>query len=169
MALERRAFEFRAVNDGGSVLEGVAMPYGSRGNVGRFTESFVAGSLSYTDVIVNVEHRSDRILTRTGAGLTLVDGRDALTATIRLPDTSEGRDVRELVSQKVLRGLSVEFRCVRDKWTGTHREILQANLDSIAVCARPAYAAATLTANGEMRSEEFLEMRVPGKRMFRCL
>ena len=156
MNRERRAFEFRAVDDGGAVLVGTAMPYNSRGQVGRFTESFIPGSLSYDDVLVNVEHRADRILTRSGAGLTLTETPDALMAAIRLPDTSEGRDVRELVSQRVIRGLSIEFRCKRERWEGTHRSVLAAHLDALAVCCRPAYAGATIGEAGEMRSEDHL-------------
>ena len=60
MVRERRAFEFRAVDDGGAVLEGVAMPFGSRGQVGRFTEEFRPGSITYGDVLVNVLHVNSR-------------------------------------------------------------------------------------------------------------
>ena len=88
MILERRAFEFRAIKDDGAI-EGVAVPYGSRGTVGRFSEEFRAGSLSYTDVLCNVSHNAERILARTGAGLTLTETREALVARIELPDTSE--------------------------------------------------------------------------------
>lgn len=169
MNLERRGFELRAVSDEGATLEGVAMPFNSRGTVGRFTEEFMPGSLKYGDVLVNLQHNPDRIVARTDGGLTLAETREALLARIELPDTGEGRDARVLVSKGVLRGLSVEFRAIKDRWQGTHRIIEEAMLDSIGIVARPAYAGATIGPAGEMRSVDYLEMRAPMKRIFRCL
>ena len=63
-ALERRAFELRSEDDG-AVLAGVALPYASRGSVGRFTEEFRAGGLQLrgpSGVLLNVLHVSDRLL-----------------------------------------------------------------------------------------------------------
>ena len=156
MIRERRAFELRAATDGSAGLEGIAMPFGSRGQVGRFTEEFTPGSLSFDDVLVNVLHDPGRILARTGGGLVLTESRDAIRAAIALPDTQEGRDTRELVKAGVLRGLSVEFFAKRDRWEGTHRTVMDARLDAIGIVARPAYAGATIGAAGEMRSEDHL-------------
>ena len=169
-ALERRAFELRAVDDG-KALVGVVMPYGTRGRVGRFTETFVAGSLEYRDVLVNVLHDPGRIVARSGAGLTLTDTPEALTARITLPDTQEGRDTRELVSRGVLKGLSVEFMAKRDVWQGTHRIVEAAHLDAFAIVARPAYAGATIAEGRELRSETFLAGRAGprGGRVWRSL
>ena len=38
------------------------MPLGSRGRLGRFTERFRPGSLTFDDVAVNVQYNTDRIL-----------------------------------------------------------------------------------------------------------
>lgn len=163
MIRERRAFELRAATDGGAELEGIAMPFGSRGQVGRFTEEFTPGSLSFDDVLVNVLHDPGRILARSGGGLVLRESREALRAAITLPDTQEGRDTRELVKAGVLRGLSVEFRCERDEWRGTHRIVHKAFMDAIGIVARPAYAGATIAEGRELRSEDFFAGKVSTK------
>ena len=104
--LERRAFEFRASDDGGTV-EGIVVPYGQPARIADFTERFLPGSLSFGDVIANRQHDRHRPLARTnGGGLTLTDSATELRARIELPDTQDGRDVRELVRLGVLRGLS---------------------------------------------------------------
>ena len=46
----------------------------------------------------------------------------------------------ELVRSGVLRGLSVEFRAIRDRFVGDLREIGRAVLDGLGLVDRPAYA-----------------------------
>ena len=160
MIRERRAFELRSESDG-NVLFGIAMPYGSRGQVGKFSEEFAPGSLSYEDVLVNVLHNPSRIVARTGAGLTLSESNQALEARIELPDTTEGRDAAVNVSSGIYRGISIEFFAKRDEWRGTHRIVLEAVTDAISIVARPAYAGATIGRAGEMRSEDHLAGACP--------
>ena len=156
-AIERRAFEFRAVDDG-SVLEGVAMPFGAAGQVGRFTEEFRAGALSYDDVEVNVLHDPGRLLARTnGGGLTLTESATELRARVELPDTTEGRDTMTLVRNGVLRGFSVEFVAKRDIWQGTHRVVEAARLLGLAVVGRPAYAGAVVTEGRQLQTVDWME------------
>ena len=144
--LERRAFEFRASDDGGTV-EGTVVPYGQPARIADFTERFLPGSLSFGDVIANRQHDRHRPLARTnGGGLTLTDSATELRARIELPDTADGRDVRELVRLGVLRGLSAEFRTVRDQWEGSARTIHEAKLTGLAIVDVPAYAGAGIEA-----------------------
>ena len=141
--IERRSFEFRADESGR--IEGVAIPYNSPGTVADFSERFAPGSISFQDVILNLQHDRKRPLARTdGGGLELRDGPDALRAKIELPDTADGRDVRTLIQRRVLRGLSVEFRAIRDSWQGNERTIYEAELSGLAIVDRPAYAGATV-------------------------
>lgn len=141
--IERRAFEFRADESGR--IEGIAVPYNSPGTVADFTERFVPGSVTFRDVILNVQHDRKRPLARTdGGGLELRDGPDALRARIDLPDTADGRDAQELIRRGVFRGLSVEFRAIRDSWQGRERTIHEAELSGLAIVDRPAYAGATV-------------------------
>ena len=167
MALERRGFELRAIDDGGAQLVGVAVPWNTRAGVGRFTEEFRPGALTYEDVLVNVLHDPKRLVARSGGGLTLTESQAALEARIALPDTQEGRDTAVNVASGLYKGLSIEFKAIRDEWAGTHRIVHEALLDAIGIVARPAYAGATLTAGVEMRSEEFLSLRSPETRIDR--
>lgn len=141
---ERRAFEFRASDDG-STITGIAIPYGEPARIGDFTEIFVPGSVTFADVIANRQHDRQKPLARTGAGLVLTDATDALRARIELPDTTDGRDVRELVRTGVLRGLSAEFRAIEETWEGDTRTIRAATLTGLAVVDRPAYGGASIT------------------------
>ena len=137
MEAERRFVEFRADGD---TVSGPVMVYGSHAKFGGFTETFAPGSLrGGDDVIVNLQHDRARPVARTGAGLTLTDGPDALHASIQLPDTSYAREARELINAKILRGFSVEFRAVKEEWQGRLRTIREAKLLGFALVDRPAY------------------------------
>lgn len=169
-ALERRAFEFRAADTetGLPALEGVVVPYGDRAQIaGRFTEEFRAGSITLRSVVANVMHRRDRPLARAGHGLTLTDGPTALRARLELPDTTEGRDVAELVRGHVLTGFSAEFRATRDRWEGRHRIIEAADLHRLAVVDTPAYAGAVITEGRMIELGDWLEHQSAGQRRAR--
>lgn len=140
---EVRFVEFRA--DGGT-LEGVAVRYGDTARIGPFSEEFRTGSFAgrFEDVIVNLQHDRGRPVARSGAGLELRDGADALRASIAMPDTSYAREARELVDARILRGLSVEFRVLTEEWRGDHRIINTAELTGLALVDRPAYPESTI-------------------------
>ena len=142
--MERRAFEFRASDDGGTV-EGAVIPYGQTAKIaGEFSERFMPGSVTFQDVLCNRQHDRQRPLARTGAGLTLTNTASELRARIVLPDTVDGRDTRELIRLGVLRGLSAEFRTVRDEWQGTQRTIHEAVLKGVSIVDEPAYSGAEI-------------------------
>ena len=141
--------EIRAGGDGKpDVLAGVAVPYGSRASIGRFSEEFRAGSIKpHADgVILNVQHDRSRPIARAPDNMRLIDGADALRIEATLPDTREARDTAELVRAGVLKGLSVEFNATGEKWDGEHRTITEATLSGVAVVDRPAYPDASLEA-----------------------
>lgn len=135
---EHRFVEFRAEGD---TISGVLMRYGDRARIGPFREEFRAGAFAgrHEDVIVNILHDRKRPVARTGAGLTLADGPDALRATIQLPDTSYAREARELVEARILRGFSVEFHALSDEWRAETRIVNTARLTGFALVDRPAY------------------------------
>lgn len=136
--MEYRFAEFRADTDG---IGGVVMRYGDRGTIGNFTEEFRAGVFGDPgDVILNVQHQRAKPVARTGAGLELSDTASELRAMVRFPDTAFGREARELVDAKILRGFSVEFRALEDEWQGNHRIVKRATLYGIALVDRPAYS-----------------------------
>ena len=141
---ERRAVEFREAAPG--VIEGVLIPYGVPSRIGGvFDEEFRAGSVRIGDVLANRQHDRSRPLARIGHGLTLTDAQDALRARIVLPDTQEGRDTGVLVSAGVLRGLSAEFRAIRDEWPSPTRRIVhEAELRGLAVVDSPGHEGAVI-------------------------
>ena len=160
-ALERRAFELRASDDA-KVLEGVALPYGSQGRVGGFTEEFRAGSVQLlpSGVLLNVLHREDRLLARyPDGGLELRDADDALHLRATMPDTGEAADARELVRTGVLRGFSIEFMAKRDEWQGRHRIVHEAIVAGVALVARPAYEGAVITEGRELATVDWLALQ----------
>lgn len=141
--MERRSFELRAADDG--TLSGVVIPYDTPTGVAGFREQFAAGSVRFGDVILNRQHQRGVALARTGGGgLVLADSAAALRATINMPDTQDARDVLTLVRSSVLRGLSAEFRAIREEWAGNLRTIREAVLFGVAIVDEPAYAGATL-------------------------
>ena len=141
--IERRSFELRS---DGRQLSGVVMPYGSRGQIGGFTEEFAPGALRYSDVILNVMHDRARPLVRTGGGLKLMDTAEAVSMEAALPEIREADDVLTLVRTGVLRGLSAEFRALDERWDGNHRIVLSAELMGVAIVDRGAYVDATVEA-----------------------
>ena len=151
MRTEFRSFEARAVAD--NVVTGTLVTYGEHAKIGTFMETFTPGSLRYEDVIANLQHNRQAPLARMGAGLELRNSDTEIVASIVLPDTTHGRDAIELVRTKVLKGFSMEFRAVREKWSGNLRTISDAVLHGLALVDRPAYAGSTIE---EIRQSGFL-------------
>lgn len=137
MEPERRFAEFRVEAEG--VIAGTAIRYGDTAKIGAFAERFEPGALRFDDVIANLMHRREAPVARTGAGLTLTDGPSSLEARIELPDTVYGREARELVQARILRGFSIEFRAEEQRWEGKTRIITRASLTGLGVVDRPAY------------------------------
>ena len=134
---------FAEVRSEGRRLTGVAVPYSTPARIGEFTEQFMPGAFGDVrslDVILNRQHDRRVPLARTGGGgLVLTDGPDALRMEATLPGTRDADDALELVRRGVLRGLSVEFRNLRDSWSGNLRTVHQARLGGIGLVDRPAY------------------------------
>ena len=138
--LERRFVEMRAE---GRVLSGVAVVYGSEARIFDFKERFEPGAFgdaSSLDVILNRQHQRAVPLARTGGGgLVLQDSAERLEIRAELPATRDADDVLALVEAGVLRGLSLEFRAVTERWSGNVRTIEKALLFGVGVVDRPAY------------------------------
>ena len=130
--------------DGGE-LAGTIVRYGDVADLGPAgRERFAPGSVRHGDVILNIQHDRKQPVARTGAGLDLQDGPEALTLRARLPDTEFGRRARELVDAGILRGLSAEFVPIRDRYDGGMRVIQRAELRGVGLVDRPAYPQSTL-------------------------
>ena len=146
--LERRFADGVAVD--GRTLSGVAMRYGSEGRTptGR-RERFAPGAfgdVSTADVVLNVHHERSRPIARTGETLTLTDDGEELRMSATPPNTRDAKDAIALVQAGVLRGLSVEFRSLRERVIGGVRVIERAKLVAIGLVDTPAYDASTVAA-----------------------
>ena len=143
MSMETRfagALEIRAAGDGYE-LHGTVMKYSDTARYGALQEMFAPGSLVPADdgVVLNNQHVRSAPLARSPDTMVLVDGPTEMTMTASMPSTSLAGDVVSLVRAKVLRGLSVEFRVVKEQWTGRTRLIKRAILTGLAVVDRAAY------------------------------
>ena len=132
-------------NGGRPVVSGVVVKYGDTAQLPGFRERFMPGAfggeLAAADVILNVLHDRGRPLARTlGGGLTLTDSPTALEARAELPQTTEAKDVAELLRLGVLAGLSAEFVAVSESFVQGVRLIEAAQLRGLALVDRPAYS-----------------------------
>ena len=146
--METRYSELRAEGTG---LSGILMAYGDTATLPWGRERFEVGAFEYSDVILNAHHDRAQPLARTGAGLELHDGPDALRMTATLPDTALARDTLTLVRSGVLRGLSVEFQALEERQDGGLRIIERASLSGLGIVDRPAYADSVVQARMEVR------------------
>lgn len=136
--VEYRRAELRA--EGKRTLAGVAVRYGDRADImGIFTEEVARGALSFDGVTMNVQHRRELIVARTGAGLTLTDGEDSLDFRADLPRTRRADELLDDVRAGLYRGASMEFRIEDSRWDGDHRIVTRAHLRAVAVVDTPAY------------------------------
>ena len=75
-----------------------------------------------------------------------VESNGKLTVDAPIPDTVAGRDALAEIRSGLFRGLSVEFRAVRQSVVAGIRRIAQATLTGAALCDDPAYSGATVEA-----------------------
>ena len=111
--------------------------------MGAFREMFLPGAfgdVARVDSTLNVMHQAGRLIGRTGGGgVVFRDTPSALLMSATLPTTKEADDALTLVRNGTLRGLSVEFRAIRDRFVGDVREIQRAALGGLGLVDRPAY------------------------------
>ncbi len=132
--------------ESGRTVAGVAVTYDDTATPGAFSERFEPGSITFDDVMLNVQHDRKAMLARTPRTLRLTDGPRRLEIRADLPRTQLGDDVLELVRAGVLQGLSLGFVALRDRWDGDDRIIESAILDHVAIVDRPAYGSSVVEA-----------------------
>ena len=139
---------------GGRNVAGIAMRYGERASIdGKFAEEFRPGAFNpIGDVVLNWMHDRAKPLARTGehGGLQLADSATELRVAATLPETTLADDAVELIRRGVFRGLSIEFRSLKESNAGGVRVIEKALLSGIAVVDRPAYSNAEVQARMAM-------------------
>ena len=116
-------------------LYGVLIEYETRAS--DRSELFTNESLNWDDdgVVLNVEHDRQQPILRFKPE---VRGRELVVDEL-LPDTSRGRDAAVMIRNNTLRGLSVEFRALRQHQTGGVRHITKATLHGAALVGSAAY------------------------------
>ena len=121
-------------------LSGVLMRYGDQGQHGR--EVFTRGALSWPDdgVILNEQHNRQAPIVR----FVPVEDGDEVRVDCAIPDTQRGRDAMTMVRDGTLRGLSVEFRSLREGMRGGIREISGAVLVRAGLVDDPSYPGSTV-------------------------
>lgn len=159
--METRIFEdnieIRETSDG-MHLEGYAAIFNSRSeNLGGFTEVIQPGAFrgslrSRNDIKFLWNHDTGSVLGSTRAGtLTLTEDERGLKVSADLPNTTLGRDIRELVSRGDISGFSFGFSMPSrggDSWNsdGTERTLKAVRLHEVSLVSFPAYPATNGTA-----------------------
>ena len=145
--MERRFVELRA--DGERGLAGTVVRYGDVAELPWGSERFESGAFSdvaEADVVLNRQHDRATLLARTPDSMSLTDTPSELRMSAVLPATRDADDTLALVAARVLRGLSVEFRAVRERMDHNVRVIERAELHAIGVVDKPAYDDSTVSA-----------------------
>jgi len=121
------------------------------GDLGGFREKIERGA--FTDSLANNDevhalfnHSNDKLLGRRGAGtLRLHEDDHGLAIEIDPPNTSDGRDVVELLRRGDLVSMSFGFYNVTDSWETVEgedvRTVKKARLFDVSVVTTPAYSA----------------------------
>lgn len=132
-------YRYADITLGDGRITGIAMRYGDRAAIGEFREEFAVGALRFDDVTLNVMHNPERVVARSNGTMQLRNASDALHVEARIVDTQDGQDAIKLIDAGVITGMSVEFRCLEDSFTGNLRRVEKADLLAIALVDRPAY------------------------------
>lgn len=156
-------FEIREIGDGMTFV-GYAAKFNSRSeNLGGFVETITPGAFkrslrSRNDVKLLVNHDSGRVLASTRSGtLRLEEDAVGLKVEADLPNTSDGRDMAELLRRGDLSSMSFGFTVMKDTWNaeGSERSLESVRLFETSIVAFPAYQAT----EANVRSYETLAIR----------
>lgn len=155
-------FEFRSVVDkvevrseaGGMTVVGYAAVFNQRADIGGYFGEVIAPgafkrSITEDDIHAYYAHDGGRVLGRKSAGtLRLSEDARGLSVEIDLPNTTDGNDVRELVSRGDVSGMSFGFRVTREEWDETSdpptRTIHEVRLYEVSPVPKPAYEGTTI-------------------------
>ena len=147
MAIELRADESR-LSPGR--LVGVLMAYGKQARDRK--EVFELGSLSWPEsgIVINRQHQRSAPIARI---LPTIEGTE-VRIDAPLPDTTAGRDCAAEVRSKLMTGMSIEFRAVKQTIVGGVRRIASAVLSGAAIVDSPSYAAASVEVRAKQKRRQ---------------
>lgn len=133
----------------GRKLTGTAMRYGEVSPSHK--ERFEPGAFRMAEtVILDLHHDRERAVAWTGAGLELADGDDSLEMRAEVPPIPAGDKALEEV-RSGFNGLSVEFRCLKERRDGDIRVVEEAELIGIGIVRSPSYQTARVEARRARR------------------
>ena len=145
--------EVRAEGDG-MTFSGYASVFNSPSeDLGGFIEYVAPGAFkrslqSRNEVKLLWNHDSgEPLASLRGGTMQLVEDEQGLKVTAKLPNTSRGRDVAELLRTKVIDSMSFGFNVIKDTWSrdGQTRTLESVRLFEVSVVSFPAYGATTAT------------------------
>lgn len=154
--VQLRAVELRS-EIAGNKLTGYASVFGQYADFGSYLETLAPTAFDgvladpATDVRSYYQHDSSRLLGRQGSGtLRLSTDTTGLHFELDIPDTTDGRDLRELVTRGDLTGMSFGFVAGQEDWghvpdgreLRTHVSV--ARLVEVSPVSRPAYSGTSI-------------------------
>ena len=139
------------------------MPYNDVADRGMFRETFEAGAFGPAeklDTTLNVMHVESRLVARTGGGRADIPRHRGGATGERRASRGPSRVTTPLtlINRGVLRGFSVEFRAIQDRFEGSLRRVMRAALLGLGIVDRPAYQGAE-----GLQVRRALEFRVRGR------
>jgi HK97 family phage prohead protease len=146
-------FEIRAEGDG-MTFTGYASVFNSPSDdLGGFIEYVAPGAFkrslqSRNEVKLLWNHDSGEPLASLRNGtMQLVEDSVGLRVTAKLPNTTRGRDIAELLRTKVIDSMSFGFNVIKDSWSrdGQTRTLESVRLFETSIVSFPAYSATTAT------------------------
>lgn len=149
-------FEVRE-SENGMTFYGYAAKFNSRSeNLGGFYEVIEPGAFgrslkSRNDVKLLVNHDTGRVLASSRAKtLRLYEDSVGLRVEADLPNTTDGRDMAELLKRGDLSSMSFGFNVIKDSWNaeGDMRTLKSVRLFEVSIVAFPAYQATEASVRG---------------------
>jgi HK97 family phage prohead protease len=146
-------FEVRAEGDG-MTFTGYASVFNSPSeDLGGFVEYVAPGAFkrslqSRNEVKLLWNHDSgEPLASLRGGTMQLIEDEVGLRVTAKLPNTTRGRDIAELLRTKVIDSMSFGFNVIKDSWSrdGQTRTLESVRLFEASIVSFPAYAATTAT------------------------
>ena len=144
------------------------MRYGEIATGAPRPEKFLPGAFKIPPdgVILNVQHDRNKPIARTPDTLILTDTAESLELRADVPGTQEGTDTLTLVRNRILTGLSVEFRAVQEHFEAGVRVITEAVLSGVAVVDRSAYSGSVVEAR--RIGGVSMSFKIPYEKKLRC-
>jgi len=146
-------FEIRSEDDGMTFTGYASVFNSSSEDLGGFREFVAPGAFkrslqSRNEIKLLWNHDTNEPLASVrGGSLELTEDRYGLKVKARLPKTTRGRDVAELLRSKVIDSMSFGFNVIKDTWSenGSIRTLESVRLHEVSIVTFPAYSATTAT------------------------